>query len=64
MVGRDGIGVTDRETTPFSLGSLGSCVVVRNENSRAKRWMGDQERGSGEDETYFWKCLVSRTCWM
>jgi len=53
VVGRDGIGVTDRETTPFSLGSLGSCVVVRNENSRAKRLMGDQERGPGKTRLTF-----------
>ena len=31
MVGRDGMGVTDRETTPFSLLSLDSMVNEHNE---------------------------------
>lgn len=33
MVGRDGMGVTDRETTPFSLLSLDSMVIEYNEPS-------------------------------
>jgi hypothetical protein len=64
-VGRDGIGVTDRETTPFSLASLDSVWQSGHEIS-GKTVTGGWEISKGVRHawTYFWKCLISRTCWM
>lgn len=66
-MGRDGMGVTDRETTPFSLASLISVWSSGHVNSW-KRMTSDVDgrstKGVRRAWTYFWKCLVSRTWWM